>query len=153
MEIWELNEENFREFGSIIKPDERFCTKVDNFNYYSSDLIDTSKGIDTGFLEVFDKVKAVKKFEKHDIAEEVILPLKGSALLYLACTGKRSLEQKDIRTFEIRPGKGVRLKRGVWHAIPAIMSDEVFLCIILKTKTNGEDVNYTELKTGLDIVL
>ena len=145
MKTWDLNEENFKEFGSILKPDRRSCVKIDNFNYYSSDIINSTEGIEGGFLEVVEKIEKVKTFKKHNLSEEVIVPLKGKALLYLASNGKKLLRKSDIKIFEIQPGIGIRLNSGVWHAIPVLKSNEIFLCMIIKIKISKKDVFFAEL--------
>ena len=147
MKTLEINEENFKEFGSILKPDSRSCEKIDNFNYYFLNIINSAEGIEGGFLEVVEKIDIVKTFEKHELSEEVIVPLKGKALLYLAGKEKKSLREGDIKVFEILPGIGVRLNSGVWHAIPVLKSNEKFLCMIIKAKILIADVYFTELKS------
>jgi len=145
MEIFDLTEGNFKEYGSILRPETNFCERAGSFNYYPSNIIDAPGGIEGGFLEVIEKVENVKKFERHNKAEEVIMPLKGSALLYIAGRDDTLIKEKDIKIFNIQPGIGVRLNRGVWHAIPVLESCDLFLCLILKTKNNEDDTEYTEL--------
>jgi ureidoglycolate hydrolase len=141
----ELNKGNFKKFGSIIKVDEKFCiAKLDNFKYYLIDSMKESSEITIGLLEVVKKVKEIGKLERHHLTEEVILPIKGKALLHLADPEKLSVAVNDISTFKIEPGVGVKLYKDVWHAIPVIESEKSFLCLILKSKTLDEDLYFTE---------
>ena len=141
----ELNKGNFKKFGSIIEVDEKFCiAKFDNFKYYLIDSMKGSSEITIGLLEVVKKVKEIGKLERHHLTEEVILPIKGEALLHLADPEKLSVAVNDISTFKIEPGIGVKLYKDVWHAIPVIESEKSFLCLILKSQTPDEDLYFTE---------
>lgn len=146
MKTLELNTSNFKKFGNIIKIDKKFYTTgMDNFNYYLIDSMKSDGEITIGLLEVIKKVEKTKQFEIHHLTEEVILPIKGEALLHLVSPDNLSPVIDDIVTFKIEPGVGVKLYKDVWHAIPAIESDRLFLCAILKKKTSKEDLNLTEL--------
>ncbi|MCL5987049.1 MAG: ureidoglycolate lyase [Actinobacteria bacterium] len=145
MKTLELNANNFKEFGNIIEVDDKFClASMDNFKYYLIDSMKSDCEVTIGLLEAFKKVEGIKQLERHHLTEEVILPIKGKALLHLAGPDKSSLAMDDILTFEIEPGTGVKLYKDVWHAIPVIESEELFLCLILKTKTSEEDLYFTE---------
>ena len=74
------------------------------------------------------------------------MPLKGEALIHLAEPDKLSLTVDDITTFKIEPGYGIKLFKDVWHTIPVIESNKTFLCLILKNKTEKEDLYFTECK-------
>jgi len=147
MEIKEFNKQNLKKFGNIIDIDEELCeAKMDNFKYYLTGIMKNEAGITIGLLDVIKKVNGTGSFERHHFTEEVIMPLKGEALLHLAEPEKSSLIINDISTFRIKPGTGVKLYKDVWHAIPVIESDKHFLCLILKNKTEEEDVEFTECK-------
>ena len=145
MKVLELTESNFKGLGNIIEVDDKFClASLDNFKYYLIDSMKSDGEITIGLLEVFKKVEGFGQLERHHLTEEVILPIKGNALLHLAGHDKPSPLMEDILTFEIEPGTGVKLYKDVWHAIPAIESEELFLCLILKAKTSEEDNYFTE---------
>jgi ureidoglycolate hydrolase len=141
----ELNDSNFKKFGNILKVDEKLCiAKLDNFNYYLIDSMNGNPEVTIGLLEVVKKIKGIGKLERHHLTEEVILPIRGKAILHLADPGKLSVAVNDISTFKIEPGTGVKLYKDVWHTIPVIESDKSFLCLILKSKTSDEDLYFTE---------
>jgi ureidoglycolate hydrolase len=145
MKALELSVSNFGKFGNIIEVDDKFCiARVDNFKYYLIDSMKSDGEITIGLLEVIKKIEGIKQLERHHLTEEVIMPLKGEALLHLASPHKSSLTMDDILTFKIEPGVGVKLYKDVWHAIPVTESDRHFLCLILKTKTSEEDLYFTE---------
>lgn len=144
----ELNERNFKKFGTIIEINKKFCiAELDNFKYYLIDSMKSSAETTIGLLEVFKKVIEFGQLERHHASEEVILPIKGRALLHLADPGKSSVALSDISIFKIEPGTGVKLYKDVWHAIPVIESEKPFLCLILKSKTTDEDLYFTEVKS------
>jgi len=145
MRVLELTESNLKGLGNIIKMDEKFClANLDHFKYYLIDSMKSDGEITIGLLETFKKVEGIKELERHHLTEEVILSIKGKALLHLAGPAKSSPSLNDILTFKIEPGTGVKLYKDVWHAIPAIESDEPFLCLILKAKTSEEDNYFTK---------
>jgi ureidoglycolate hydrolase len=147
MRAMELNKQNFKKFGNIIAVDEKLCiAKLENFKYYLIDSMKSDSEITIGLLEVIKKINGTGPFERHHLTEEVILPLKGDALLHLAESEKSSLTSNDIATFRINPGVGVKLYKDVWHAIPVIESSKSFLCLILKNKTEEEDLYFAECK-------
>jgi ureidoglycolate hydrolase len=147
MKITKLNKKNFEKFGNIIKTDENFCiAKFENFKYYLIDEMGSGSGTTIGLLEAIKKIDGTGQFERHHFTEEVIMPLKGEALIHLAEPDKLSLTVDDITTFKIEPGYGIKLFKDVWHTIPVIESNKTFLCLILKNKTEKEDLYFTECK-------
>lgn len=150
MKVLELNEKNFSEFGSVLKIDEKFCfERFNSFNCYLFDSMKSNNDILIIMLEVFKELKEVEQLERHHLTEEVIMPIKGKAELYVANPNKSILTIDDISVFNIEPGFGVKLYKNVWHAIPNKKSKEVFLCLILKTKTTDEDLYYAKLSRSV----
>jgi len=147
MKVTKLNKQNFEKFGNIITIDEKFRTaELDNFKYYLIDTMEGGSETTIGLLEVLKKINGTGQFERHHLIEEVILPIKGEALIHLAEPKKSSLTVNDITTFRIKPGLGIKLFKDVWHTIPVIESNKTFLCLILKNKTEKEDSYFTECK-------
>ena len=147
MKIAKLDKKNFEKFGNIIETDKNFCiAKFENFKYYLIDEMEGGSETTIGLLEVIKKINGTGQFERHHFTEEVIVPIKGEALIHLAEHDKPLLTVDDITTFRIKPGYGIKLFKDVWHTIPVIESNKTFLCLILKNKTEKEDSYFTECR-------
>ena len=81
----------------------------------------------------------VKEAEYHNDTSEIILPLDGDIITYVA-TPSKELEPENTVAFYIPKGTVVRLNAGVWHKDSfAVDQDQVHTMICLPERTYQRD--------------
>ena len=81
----------------------------------------------------------VKEAEYHNDTSEIILPLDGDIITYVAAPSKE-LEPENTVAFRIPKGTIVRLNAGVWHKDSfAVDCDQVHTLIVLPERTYMRD--------------
>ena len=81
----------------------------------------------------------VKEAEYHNDTSEIILPLDGDIITYVAAPSKE-LEPENTVAFRIPKGTIVRLNAGVWHKDSfAVDAEQVHTLIVLPERTYKRD--------------
>jgi ureidoglycolate hydrolase len=81
-----------------------------------------------GYLALERSSAAFDWAEYHPDSVELIAPLTGACLVYVAEPGE---EPSAFRVFRVAAGDAVILDRGVWHGAPIALADPVTAMVVL----------------------
>lgn len=136
-----LTVESFREFGefySILEPKGHHMGTF----FHDHVLVPVSGHAPMAFSAyVVEKPEKmiVKEAEYHNDTSEIILPLDGDIITYVAAPSKE-LEPENTVAFRIPKGTVVKLNAGVWHKDSfAVEQDQVHTLIVLPERTYKRD--------------
>ena len=144
-----LTKEAFAPFGTyydVLKPEGAHLG-----DFYQDHVIDpVAFGVPMGFSAlVAHKAEKmiVKGSEYHNYTGEVMIPLDGDVIIYVAPVSKEPVPQ-ETKAFIVPQGPVVRLETGVWHLgqFP-VSKEEVHLLLALPQRTYVNDccvVDYDE---------
>jgi ureidoglycolate hydrolase len=82
-----------------------------------------------GYLALEPSATAFDWAEYHPDSEELIAPLAGDCLVYVAAPGE---EPHDFRVFRVAAGEVVILDREVWHGAPLALTEPLTAMVALK---------------------
>lgn len=154
IQVTDLTDANFKEFGQIITNDGK-TPNADNDEFSWWEKLGAIEGIeliDINILKCKQREMKVDKLEIHKQSPEVIIPLGGKeVLVILAPAGE--LDEKKIKAFKVGNGKGIVLKRGVYHYIPYPTDGDTDCLIIFKRSTGINDLEFKQLSEEYEIVL
>lgn len=136
-----LTVESFREFGefySILEPKGHHMGTF----FHDHVLVPVSGHAPMAFSAyVVEKPEKmiVKEAEYHNDTSEIILPLDGDIITYVAAPSKE-LEPENTVAFRIPKGTVVKLNAGVWHKDSfAVEQEQVHTLIVLPERTYKRD--------------
>ena len=136
-----LTVESFREFGefySILEPKGHHMGTF----FHDHVLVPVSGHAPMAFSAyVVEKPEKmiVKDAEYHNDTSEIILPLDGDIITYVAAPSKE-LEPENTVAFRIPKGTVVKLNAGVWHKDSfAVEQEQVHTLIVLPERTYKRD--------------
>jgi ureidoglycolate lyase len=89
-----------------------------------------------GYLALQPAARRFDWAERHARAAEVIVPLDGECVVYVALPAPRP---DGFRAFRIRAGAGVVLDPGVWHGAPLALDHPLAAMILLPQGTGEQD--------------
>lgn len=89
-----------------------------------------------GYLELEPVEPVFDWAEHHRRTVELILPLGGDCLVYVA---PPSDEPRDFRVFRVEAGSGVLLNPRVWHGAPLAVDRPLAAAVFLRRNTGSED--------------
>jgi ureidoglycolate hydrolase len=89
-----------------------------------------------GYLELEPAEPVFDWAEYHTRTLELILPLGGDCLVYVAPPAE---EPRDFRVFHVEVGTGVVLNPGVWHGAPLALERPTAAAVFLRQHTGKED--------------
>ena len=89
-----------------------------------------------GYLDLEPVERAFDWAEFHRQTVELILPLGGDCLVYVAPPGD---EPRDFRVFRVDAGTGVLLNPGVWHGAPLALDRPMAAAVLIRSGTGKED--------------
>jgi ureidoglycolate hydrolase len=89
-----------------------------------------------GYLELVPASPTVDWAEQHERAHELIVPLGGDCVVYVAPPGD---EPTGFRAFRVGTGTGVVLDPGVWHGAPLAIGRPVAAMVLLPQGTGTDD--------------
>lgn len=152
IKIQELTEENFKDFGQIIKIEGRKADGGDeNFAWYEK--LGLFEGIDKVSINILTAKKReliIDKLEYHKETPEAIIPLGGNTVIALvAPEGK--LDESKIKAFIIKANEGIILNPGVRHFIPYPLNVDTNCLIIFKHATGANDLILENLSQNYEI--
>jgi ureidoglycolate lyase len=86
-----------------------------------------------GYLALEPARPAFDWAEFHPESVELVAPLRGDCLMYVAAPGERP---DGFRVFHVRAGEGVILDRAVWHGAPLALADPLTAMVVLAHRTD-----------------
>lgn len=135
-----LTVEAFREYGSFYSILEPTGHHMGTF-YHDHVLYPVSGNAPIAFSAyvVEKQPMIIREAEYHNDTSEVILPLDGDIITYVAAPSAQ-LQPEDTVAFRIPKGTVVRLNAGVWHKDSfAVDCDQVHTLIVLPERTYKRD--------------
>lgn len=142
LEILELTEENFKEFGQIISTEGRAADGGDeNFGWYEKlGFFENINEVSINILECKKRARILDKMEYHNETPEAVIPMGGEEVI-AAFAPAGELEESKIKAFRIPGYKGVMVNIGVRHFIPHPTGDKNVNCLIIfKHATGANDL-------------
>lgn len=134
-----LTAEGFRPFGSVI---ERPVAAADatgpGWSWWAqaSTLPADDRPVAIGYLALEPAPRRFDWAERHARAAEVIVPLDGECVVYVALPAPRP---EGLRAFRVAAGAGVVLDPGVWHGAPLALDHPVAAMVLLPRGTGAQD--------------
>ncbi|MBA7657959.1 hypothetical protein ES703_65902 [subsurface metagenome] len=110
--IIELQQELFKPYGRLLKPNEREFPEVSEsgkFDFYVT-FKESSQGWQIGYL--FYEAKIIDQLERHPNTAEVFSPLNGDSVLIVI---ENPVDESTIYAFKL--DRSTVLGRGVWHGV------------------------------------
>jgi ureidoglycolate hydrolase len=89
-----------------------------------------------GYLALEPAARRFDWAERHARAAEVIVPLDGECVVYVALPAPRP---DGFRAFRVAAGAGVVLDPGVWHGAPLALDQPVAAMVLLPQGTGAQD--------------
>ena len=136
-----LTVESFREYGEFYSVLEPQGHHMGTF-FHDHVLVPVSGNAPMAFSAyVVEKPEKmiVKEAEYHNDTSEIILPLDGDIITYVAAPSKE-LEPENTVAFRIPKGTVVKLNAGVWHKDSfAVEQEQVHTLIVLPERTYKRD--------------
>jgi len=154
MKVQELTGESFKEFGQILTMDEVTPVAAElEFDWYdTAGEIELSPKCCTGILVCRHRKKKIVKMEYHVKTSEVLVALHGDTVLSVAPAGDSLETNGNIRTFLLKKGVAVVLKKGTWHWVPFPVKDEdAKIMVLFRDGTGSDDLIYKVLCCELNI--
>jgi ureidoglycolate hydrolase len=134
-----LTSDAFRPFGRVVsRPERDPDASATGWSWWAETLelpVD-ARPYTLGYLELEPAEPAFDWAEYHTRTLELILPLGGDCLVYVAPPGD---EPRDFHVFKVAAGDGVLLDPGVWHGAPLALSERVAAAVFLRQKTGTDD--------------
>jgi ureidoglycolate lyase len=146
IKVQQLSREAFNQFGTYYDMMDPQGANLGNF--YQDHLLDpVVGGVPMAFSALIgrrtDKM-VVKKSEYHNYTGEVIIPLDGDVIAYVAPPSKVPVPEQT-QAFLIPKGTVIRLEVGVWHMGPFPAGDQdVHMMLALPQRTYKNDCYVVE---------
>lgn len=107
-------------------------------------LAASEHGYGIGFLDLQPAASAFDWAERHMRSQELIAPLTGACLVYVAPPERREQPGAlppldDFRVFRVEPGRAVLLAAAVWHGAPLADGDPVRAMVLLQQGAGRDD--------------
>lgn len=152
IEILELTNESFKEFGQVITNENREPDAGDE-NYSWWERLGAFEGIDNISINILGCKKRelkIEKLEAHKETPEAIIPLGGKdVIVVVAPAGK--LDENKIKAFRIPGSKGIILNTGAYHFIPYPTEEDTNCIVIFKHATGANDMILEQLSEAYNI--
>lgn len=139
MNVDELTSDAFRPFGRVVtRPQRDADASGDGWAWWAetAELPADERPYALGYLELEPVEPSFDWAEFHARTVELILPLRGECLVYVAPPGD---EPRDFRVFRVAAGDGVVLDPGVWHGAPLAVGGPLAAAVFLLRGTGTDD--------------
>lgn len=91
-------------------------------------------------VKTWKREPVIDEAEQHFYTAEVLLPLDGDVVIFVAPSTNREVPYKEIQAFAVPKNTLVTVKPGVWHKAPFPVKEEVVhSLIILPERTYAND--------------
>lgn len=151
-----LTNNNFKEFGSIIKiPETESTFSMDYFEYYNGvEKCDFEGKCSFSILTIKKRRAYLDIIERHNKTSEVMVAMDGDiTFIVVGIDPTNSSPVLDKATaFYLQQGQGVIIKPGVWHWVPFSIGATAKLLFIYKDgTTESGDIVSINIKKDLDL--
>ncbi|MCE5189397.1 MAG: ureidoglycolate lyase [Eubacteriales bacterium] len=145
IEVFELSEEAFSPFGSILQTEGRaFCGETGVYQWYEKQAqVDGAETVSINLLVTHMRPYVGERFEAHERTTETILPLTGGVIVAGMPAGEPDAEK--LRAFYIPVGKGVSWARGAWHYAPYPIDGDATCAVVFRHGTGADDAVFANL--------
>jgi ureidoglycolate lyase len=133
----ELTAEAFAPYGAVIqRPGSGPEASGPGWSWWSEtvQLSAMDRPYAAGYLDLEPRPLRFNWAERHAHSAEVIIPLGGDVLIYVAAP-----EPDRFDVFRVRSGQGVVLDAGVWHGAPLAIDGPLSAIVLLRQGTGLED--------------
>ena len=134
-----LTGEAFAPFGAVLaRPESSPDASGPGWRWWAEacELRPQERPYAIGFLALDPAEPAFDWAEYHRHTVELILPLDGDCLVYVAPPAE---EPRDFRVFRVEAGTGVLLRPRVWHGAPLAPEHAMSAAVFLRRGTGKED--------------
>jgi ureidoglycolate lyase len=134
-----LTSEGFRPFGRVVsRPRRDPDAFAAGWSWWAetAELPADARPYAVGYLDLEPVEPEFDWAEYHAHTVELILPLGGECLVYVAAPGD---EPRDFRVFRVSAGEGVLLDPAVWHGAPLAVSQRAAAAVFLRQNTGTDD--------------
>jgi ureidoglycolate hydrolase len=129
-----LTPDAFRPFGTVVmRPSDAPDATGPGWTWWARTGELPAADYAIGYLALEPSTSAFEWAEYHPRSVELIAPLGGECLVYVAAPGE---EPHDFRVFRVAAGEAVILDRGVWHGAPLAPTDPVTAMVALAHRTD-----------------
>jgi ureidoglycolate lyase len=141
IQVEELTEESFKEYGKVVKipniPPPKVGEGWDCWNYISMMDVDTPIGM--GLVTTKERELYVDEMERHVSREELLLPMGKEIIQPVAkCLDIDDPNEKPdpstVRCFRIKPGEAIIIAKGVWHSPAYPVSEDTTYMFAIEKK-------------------
>jgi ureidoglycolate lyase len=134
-----LTREAFLPFGSVLwRPDAAADANGAGWAWWAEAgaLPAADRPYAVGWLQLEPVEPEFDWAERHAASVELIVPLGGDCVVYVAPPGETPA---GFRAFRVRAGEGVVLDPGVWHGAPFAVDRPVAAAVFLRRGTGQDD--------------
>jgi ureidoglycolate hydrolase len=134
-----LTPEAFRPFGAVLaRPDAPADASGPGWTWWAEPmrLPAGDRPYALGYLALLPAEPVFDWAEHHKRTPELVVPLDGECVLYVAPVAERP---GGFRAFRVTAGNGVLLDPGVWHGAPLAVERPLSAVVLLPRGTGTED--------------
>ncbi|SCP99274.1 ureidoglycolate lyase [Anaerobium acetethylicum] len=145
IKIKSLTAEAFNGYGSFYDLINPTGHNLGDF-YHDHILYPVSGNQPIGFSTLISKKSdemIVKKAEYHNYTSEIILPLDGDIIVYVAPPSKNPVPEL-AEAFLVPQGTMIKLNTGVWHMCPFSVEDITHIMVALPERVYSNDCSVVE---------
>lgn len=152
LQVMELTQENFKEFGTVITSEEKSADAGDeNFGWWEKlGLFEGINQVSVNILECKKREFIVDKLEFHKETPEAVIPMGGEAVIAVVAPAGE-LDESKMKAFFIPGNKGIMLNVGVRHFIPYPLNGNVNCVIVFKHATGANDLIFESLSEPYEL--
>jgi len=154
LQVIELTEESFKEFGQVITTEGKTPDAGDeNFDWFEK--LSAFQGIDTVSVNILtckQRPFHLDRLEVHKETNEAVIALGGGDVI-AAFAPAGELDESKIKAFRIPGNKGIVLNVGVRHFIPYPLNGDTYCVIIFKHATGANDLVFEHLSDVYEMVI
>jgi ureidoglycolate lyase len=110
-------------------------------DFWHEQLFDPGPGGTTEVLWVTYRSDAreVARLERHVLTQQALIPLDGEVVQVVARSGIDDLpEVSTLAAFRVRPGQGICMAPGCWHATSVVTPGEVRCAMLTRSSTTRD---------------
>lgn len=147
-----LTPRSFEPFGRVIaKPPEPPTATGEGWQWWSDvdQITVLSRPHGLGFLSLHPAELAFDWAERHGRTQELIVPLGGRCLIYVAAPTAADVSEapapEDFQIFALGPDCAALLNIGVWHGAPLALNEPLSALVVLREGTGTQDTEVVKL--------
>jgi len=145
-------DENFSEYGQLIRQPERVREAGDSHAYVGNLVHLKANEITVGYLTAYAHDPFYETLEQHKDTAEMLVILSGQGAIPFAKPGDDAND--GLTALHVKQGDTILMKPAVWHGlITPVDCESVDLLVVFKVGTEENDLHFEDLENTLEIVL